>query len=190
MHDFWPGCGYRLLAPDLISKAAKIGLRPDMTIGEALAEPIRFHGLAANKLDFVWFGGVTYCQAMERTGGKAVLVACREMLEMAEADEARCHPRYHRSGFHFFAAHRRVGARRENVHDAATHGKVPGVHHRARARETIRRQKGDELVRIHPVAGGRRKVLPLDQAARHHALQDGRGHGVGRVERADRKSVV
>lgn len=37
------------------------------------------NGLAANKLDFVWFGGVTYCQAMERTEGKAVLVACRDI---------------------------------------------------------------------------------------------------------------
>ncbi len=37
------------------------------------------NGLAANKLDLVWFGGVTYCQAVERTGGKAVLVACRDI---------------------------------------------------------------------------------------------------------------
>lgn len=37
------------------------------------------NGLAANKLDLVWFGGVTYCQAMERTEGKAVLVACRDI---------------------------------------------------------------------------------------------------------------
>ena len=37
------------------------------------------NGLAANKLDFVWFGGVTYCQAMERTEGKTVLVACRDI---------------------------------------------------------------------------------------------------------------
>lgn len=37
------------------------------------------NGLAANKLDLVWFGGVTYCQAMERTKDKAVLVACRDI---------------------------------------------------------------------------------------------------------------
>jgi phosphonate transport system substrate-binding protein len=37
------------------------------------------NGLAANKLDLVWFGGVTYCQAMERTEGKTVLVACRDI---------------------------------------------------------------------------------------------------------------
>ena len=37
------------------------------------------NGLAANKLDLVWFGGVTYCQAVERTEGKAVLVACRDI---------------------------------------------------------------------------------------------------------------
>jgi phosphonate transport system substrate-binding protein len=37
------------------------------------------NGLAANKLDLVWFGGVTYCQAMEKTEGKTVLVACRDI---------------------------------------------------------------------------------------------------------------
>jgi phosphonate transport system substrate-binding protein len=37
------------------------------------------NGLAANKLDLVWFGGVTYCQAVARTDGKAVLVACRDI---------------------------------------------------------------------------------------------------------------
>src|SRR5262245_52509854 len=37
------------------------------------------NGLAANKLDLVWFGGVTYCQAMEATEGKTVLVACRDI---------------------------------------------------------------------------------------------------------------
>ncbi len=37
------------------------------------------NGLAANKLDLVWFGGVTYCQAAERTEGKTVLVACRDI---------------------------------------------------------------------------------------------------------------
>jgi phosphonate transport system substrate-binding protein len=37
------------------------------------------NGLAANKLDLVWFGGVTYCQAVERTEGKTVLVACRDI---------------------------------------------------------------------------------------------------------------
>jgi phosphonate transport system substrate-binding protein len=37
------------------------------------------NGLAANKLDLVWFGGVTYCQAMEVTEGKTVLVACRDI---------------------------------------------------------------------------------------------------------------
>lgn len=37
------------------------------------------NGLAANKLDLVWFGGVTYCQAVERTQNKAVLVACRDI---------------------------------------------------------------------------------------------------------------
>jgi phosphonate transport system substrate-binding protein len=37
------------------------------------------NGLAANKLDLVWFGGVTFCQAEERTGGKTVLVACRDI---------------------------------------------------------------------------------------------------------------
>jgi len=37
------------------------------------------NGLAANKLDLVWFGGVTYCQAVERTGNKTVLVACRDI---------------------------------------------------------------------------------------------------------------
>jgi phosphonate transport system substrate-binding protein len=37
------------------------------------------NGLAANKLDLVWFGGVTYCQAVERTDGKTVLVACRDI---------------------------------------------------------------------------------------------------------------
>jgi phosphonate transport system substrate-binding protein len=37
------------------------------------------NGLAANKLDLVWFGGVTYCQAMERTKNEAVLVACRDI---------------------------------------------------------------------------------------------------------------
>lgn len=37
------------------------------------------NGLAANKLDLVWFGGVTYCQAVERTQNKTVLVACRDI---------------------------------------------------------------------------------------------------------------
>lgn len=37
------------------------------------------NGLAANKLDLVWFGGVTYCQAVEKTEGKAVLLACRDI---------------------------------------------------------------------------------------------------------------
>ena len=37
------------------------------------------NGLAANKLDLVWFGGVTYCQAVERTGGKTEIVACRDI---------------------------------------------------------------------------------------------------------------
>ena len=37
------------------------------------------NGLAANKTDLVWLGGVTYCQAVERTQGKAVLVACRDI---------------------------------------------------------------------------------------------------------------
>lgn len=37
------------------------------------------NGLAANKLDLVWFGGVTYCQAVERTKNQTVLVACRDI---------------------------------------------------------------------------------------------------------------
>ena len=37
------------------------------------------NGLAANKLDMVWFGGVTLCQADERTKGKTVVVACRDI---------------------------------------------------------------------------------------------------------------
>lgn len=37
------------------------------------------NGLAANKLDLVWLGGVTYCQAVERTQNKTVLVACRDI---------------------------------------------------------------------------------------------------------------
>ena len=38
------------------------------------------------------------------------------------------------------------------------------------------REEGDELVRIHAVAGRGGEALPLDQRARHHALQDG-GNG-------------
>ena len=37
------------------------------------------NGLAGNKLDLVWFGGVTFCQAVERTQNKTVLVACRDI---------------------------------------------------------------------------------------------------------------
>jgi phosphonate transport system substrate-binding protein len=37
------------------------------------------NGLAANKLDLVWLGGVTSVQAEERTKGEAVFVACRDI---------------------------------------------------------------------------------------------------------------
>jgi phosphonate transport system substrate-binding protein len=37
------------------------------------------NGLASNRLDLVWLGGVTFCQARERTGGQVEVVACRDI---------------------------------------------------------------------------------------------------------------
>ena len=73
--------------------------------------------------------------------------------------------------------HRRVRTRREDVDDAAAHREVARVHHRAGPRETVLGEEGIELVGVHPVARCSRKNLPLDQAARHHPLQDGRNGG-------------
>jgi phosphonate transport system substrate-binding protein len=36
-------------------------------------------GLVANRLDLVWLGGVTFCQASERSGGQVAIVACRDI---------------------------------------------------------------------------------------------------------------
>jgi phosphonate transport system substrate-binding protein len=36
-------------------------------------------GLLANRIDLVWLGGVTFCQARQRSGNQVELVACRDI---------------------------------------------------------------------------------------------------------------
>jgi phosphonate transport system substrate-binding protein len=64
---------------DKISAYLKAATGMDVQYEKAADYQACVNGLAANKLDLVWFGGVTYCQAMERTAGKTVLVACRDI---------------------------------------------------------------------------------------------------------------
>ena len=68
---------------------------------------------------------------------------------------------------------RGIGARREDVDDAATHREVAGVHDRAGPRKAVFGQIGNELVGFHPIARRSRKPLPFDEGARYDALQDG-----------------
>ncbi|HEU4420772.1 MAG TPA: phosphate/phosphite/phosphonate ABC transporter substrate-binding protein, partial [Planctomycetota bacterium] len=64
---------------DKVSTYLKEATGMDVKYEKASEYQACVNGLAANKLDLVWVGGVTYCQAVERTEGKAVLVACRDI---------------------------------------------------------------------------------------------------------------
>ena len=81
-----------------------------------------------------FIGGIK-CELFDCSGGTLRLrVKCAEAFQRVAKE---------------IKPHRRLGSGWENVDDAAPHGKVTGVNHRAGAGIAIGREEGEQLVTIH-----------------------------------------